>query len=487
MIIDYSKIDYKINVSAIDDIMSHLLDCDKDFQPKLSSYVNINEYSKKIFSNAMRFEAWYKHKLIGLVAVYFNNESNKKAYITNVSLNSEFYDNGIGKVLLKFAINHGWKKQFETIMLSVYKNNQRSIDLYYNLGFVLNSSNEKQHSLALSYKNYNTYPLVSVCCITYNHKEYIEKSIKSFLMQNTTFPFEIIIHDDASTDRTAEIVRENEKKHPNLITAIYQTENQYSKGKKISPTYVWPRAKGKYIALCEGDDYWTDEYKLQKQVDFLESNPDFVLCCHNTKLVYNNNQNKISCIRPDWSSQTNDVLTIEDQIRDVYSYHTSSVIYRNRLLEIPDFFIQIESGDIALFTMLAQFGKIKYLDEVMSVYRKHGKGITQFHSGKRLYQGRLNMNLHLDRYFEGKYTNLYKVINEDLYANLFETCIENKKLYSLIKHSLRYLIFKNSSPKSNYEKMLTIMKKFILLPVKLLRFLFVGVPKRLSRFILKLA
>ncbi len=124
-------------------------------------------------------------------------------------------------------------------------------------------------------------PLVSICCITYNHESYIRDAIEGFLMQKTTFPFEIIIHDDASTDDTAKIIQEYANQYPELFVTILQKENQWSKGIRPSPTYVWPRARGKYIALCEGDDYWTDPYKLQKQVDFMKENPDCSLCFHN--------------------------------------------------------------------------------------------------------------------------------------------------------------------------------------------------------------
>ncbi|MFW6224817.1 MAG: glycosyltransferase family 2 protein, partial [Bacteroidota bacterium] len=129
-------------------------------------------------------------------------------------------------------------------------------------------------------------PLVSICCITYNHEKYIREAIEGFLRQKTSFPIEVLLHDDASNDGTSSIIRAYESKYPDLIFPIYQKENQYSKGVKISPTYNWPRARGKYIALCEGDDYWTDPLKLQKQVDFLEKNEEYSMCAHDVKTIY---------------------------------------------------------------------------------------------------------------------------------------------------------------------------------------------------------
>lgn len=135
-------------------------------------------------------------------------------------------------------------------------------------------------------------PLVSVCCITYNHEPYIAQTLDGFLLQKTSFPFEVLIHDDASTDRTADIIREYERKFPKIIKPIYQKENQYSQGKReISETWNFPRAKGKYIAMCEGDDYWIDENKLQMQVDFLENNPEYGMCYTNFNLVSEKSKN----------------------------------------------------------------------------------------------------------------------------------------------------------------------------------------------------
>ncbi len=139
-------------------------------------------------------------------------------------------------------------------------------------------------------------PLVSICCITYNHAQFIRKCLDGFLMQQTDFPIEILIHDDCSTDGTTEIICEYEAKYPDLIFPLYEEENQYQQGKAAEiDFYNYRRARGKYIAYCEGDDYWTDPLKLQKQVDFMEANPEYSVCFHDFEEydVRNNQTRKI--------------------------------------------------------------------------------------------------------------------------------------------------------------------------------------------------
>ena len=121
-------------------------------------------------------------------------------------------------------------------------------------------------------------PLVSIACITYNQEKYIHQCLDGFVMQKTNFKIEVVIHDDASTDNTPSIIREYCNNYPDLFVPILQTQNKYKEGKGILVPYVYPKCRGKYIALCEGDDYWTDPYKLQKQVDFLEANPEYGMC-----------------------------------------------------------------------------------------------------------------------------------------------------------------------------------------------------------------
>ena len=125
-------------------------------------------------------------------------------------------------------------------------------------------------------------PLVSICCLTFNHEAFVRQCLDGFLMQKTDFEIEILIHDDASTDNTQSILREYESKYPDKIFPLYETENKYSNGYKgrMDIVFNYARARGKYIASCEGDDYWTDPQKLQKQVDFMESHPEYSVCFH---------------------------------------------------------------------------------------------------------------------------------------------------------------------------------------------------------------
>ena len=128
-------------------------------------------------------------------------------------------------------------------------------------------------------------PEVTLICSTYNHEKYIAQAIESFVNQKTTFKYEVVIHDDCSTDKTVDIIKRYAEKYPNLIRPIYEEENQYSKGKKISLEIVSPTIQSKYMCFCEGDDYLVSEEKLQKQYDYMESHPECTLCSHSIKNV----------------------------------------------------------------------------------------------------------------------------------------------------------------------------------------------------------
>lgn len=217
-------------------------------------------------------------------------------------------------------------------------------------------------------------PLVSICSITYNHAPYIRQCLDGFLMQKTKFKYEIIIHDDASTDGTAEIIKEYAEKYPDLITPIFQTENQYSKGLRgFYARFVYPRAKGKYIALCDGDDYWTDPLKLQKQVDFLEVNPEYVMCSHRFKQYLQER----SVYEDDWYGDIFDGISysLETLIHGGW-YHTPlSVMFQSEKLNLEEYKKYTNAKDATLFFHLLKKGKGYMLPDKMAVYRVHLGGV----------------------------------------------------------------------------------------------------------------
>ena len=210
-------------------------------------------------------------------------------------------------------------------------------------------------------------PLLSICCTAYNQENYIVQALEGFLMQKTTFPIEIIVHDDASTDRTADIIKEYAKKDNRFVT-ILQSENQYSKNVKPWANFVFPKAQGKYIALCEGDDYWTDPMKLQRQVDFLENNSDYALCAHHVKIYIEKSKE----FRPD-STNVPETTTNAYLANRCY-LHTNTVVLRNNFV-LENWFSYLPVGDWPLFLIQSQNGLIMKLKDVMSVYRVHDKGV----------------------------------------------------------------------------------------------------------------
>lgn len=217
---------------------------------------------------------------------------------------------------------------------------------------------------------------VSVLCLTYNHEKYIRQCLDGFIMQKTNFPFEVIVHDDASTDNTAAIVREYEEKYPDIIKPIYETENQYSKGVRITSTIMFPKAKGKYLAFCEGDDFWVDPLKLQKQYDAMEANPDCHMCVCKVRCVDESGVNNIRHypgISVTHGKISGDFL-IKNSIIN-YEFHTSGYFvkkcdYNNLIYENPAFAQACPAGDRTILFYFGQLGNVYYLSEVLSCYRR---------------------------------------------------------------------------------------------------------------------
>lgn len=220
----------------------------------------------------------------------------------------------------------------------------------------------------------NSKPLVSIDCITYNHEAYISQALDGFLMQKTEFPFEILIHDDLSTDRTADIIREYEKKYPMIIKPIYQTVNQFSKGVEISKKFQFPRAQGKYIAICEGDDYWTDPYKLQKQVEILEANPEYGLVHSDTDKLFEKRRKVIHSF-----NKNNGIVNSPNSnvyvglLKRQYKIATLTVLVRKEFIirAINSFdHTDYMMTDLPMWLEMTQMTKFYYINESMGVYRR---------------------------------------------------------------------------------------------------------------------
>lgn len=218
-----------------------------------------------------------------------------------------------------------------------------------------------------------TMPLVSIFCITYNHSNYIRQAIEGFLNQKTVFPVEIIVHDDASVDGTAEIVREYEKKFPEKIIPIYQKENQFSKGMDPFINFLIPQARGKYVAVCEGDDYWIDPLKLQKQVGTFNKYPDTVICGARAKTWSESKKvftvttpaldKDITCMTPE------QLFFLGDWVKNC-----TRMIPRELFSSIPREYM-MDYRHVHYLMAKNPNGTFRCLDEIVAVYREHAGGV----------------------------------------------------------------------------------------------------------------
>lgn len=214
-------------------------------------------------------------------------------------------------------------------------------------------------------------PIVSVYCLAYNHEKYIRDALEGFVTQKTNFSYEVVVHDDASTDNTGKIIKEYADKYPEIIKPIIQTENQYSKHTPIIATFIAPLLKGKYIAICEGDDYWCNTNKLQSQVEWLEEHKEYSACVHNTKLIdiESGKESYFNTCVEDADISIEQVLQ-----RGGACFHTSSILYRAEYMSIPSELQIPRIGDYPRAVYMALCGKVRYLHDVMSVYRMNVEG-----------------------------------------------------------------------------------------------------------------
>lgn len=216
--------------------------------------------------------------------------------------------------------------------------------------------------------------LVDVIVPIYNHEKYLVKTFDGILMQETDFKFRVIASDDCSTDGTRAIMQRYAEKYPDIIFPTYHPKNM---GALANGYSILSKVTSKYVAVCDGDDYWTDKHKLQKQISFLEANPDFTVCFGKVDIIDELGLN----LPPErfFPPLSKDVYTIEDFITtDMHLIPTPTLVYRNELPHpIPEYYLSIFSADAFIIMIELDKGKAKFMDETMAVYRNHSGGMTK--------------------------------------------------------------------------------------------------------------
>jgi len=270
---------------------------------------------------------------------------------------------------------------------------------------------------------------VSVFLITYNHEKYIGTAIESIVSQNVNFDFELVIGEDYSKDKTRAICEQYAAKYPSIINLLPSDKNYGPMGNTIRTLYA---CTGTYIALCEGDDYWTDNNKLQKQADFLDANPDYSMCFSEVQVI-----DEMGWQLPDeryFPKIGKDTITMEDIIlSDVSLIPTATIFFRNLLPNpFPDFYYHTFSGDLFLHLLLADKGKAKYMHEKLAVYRNHEGGLTKSPA---------QIEKTLNNIFQ-----FYVTVNE--YFNYKYDALIRKRLFEMSKTRLIY----GSREKKGLEK-----------------------------------
>lgn len=270
-------------------------------------------------------------------------------------------------------------------------------------------------------------PLVSVICLTYNQDKYVRDCLEGFVMQQTSFPYEILVYDDASTDETTDIIREYVSKYPDIFKPTFYKKNNYSQGLGFVGLYTGIKeAQGKYVAYCEGDDYWTDPHKLQKQVDFLETHPDYEICAHETMIKLENGD-----VQSVQFSQTDVNIFLDRSNRTDYQFedtltgnifHISSLMYRNFDIQLPDWTAQISAFDMMFYMLLAQKGLIHVLHDSMSVYRSHSDSLTtsgtEYQTAIPFLQLSVNVLLRMNQFWNRQYERMIYPIVARYYVRM---------------------------------------------------------------------
>lgn len=285
--------------------------------------------------------------------------------------------------------------------------------------------------------------LVSIQCLVYNHEPYLRQCLDGFVMQKTNFRFEAIVHDDVSTDGSAAIIREYAEKYPDIIKPIYETENQYSKRDGSLFNIMNAACRGKYIAMCEGDDYWIDPLKLQKQVDFLEMHPDYTLSCHRYK-IYNEETKEMILTPNKYFDKHHKNIDFTFDLKYTFNKEwitkTLTCVYRKEALDTSVFVKYKFYRDVHMVYYLLLNGKGVCHSFTGGVFRKNPN--STYNALQRIDQIKVSYNV---------YTELYKATNDPTIMNALSSLyLEEMRVYKKFKiphnkfewHGLLMLPFK---------------------------------------------
>ncbi len=279
---------------------------------------------------------------------------------------------------------------------------------------------------------------VSVICLAYNHEKYIRKTLEGFVSQKTDFKFEVIVHDDASTDDTRQIIEEYANKYPDIFVPVYQNENQYSKklpGGGIIGNFICPLIKGKYVAFCEGDDYWCSENKLQMQYEIMENDSSLSLCVHKVQCVNEDGSNHNDIIPYEYY-HINQGLLDEKKITQALfidggcPFHTGSFFIKKEVIDKVynceiDFAMKV-NGDVLCQQFALLYGNYFYIDEIMSCYRLFSSGSWTSKRSEQSVQSKINFRMGIingkklfDEYTNYKY---HELIGISIFKSILPLC-----------------------------------------------------------------
>lgn len=258
-------------------------------------------------------------------------------------------------------------------------------------------------------------PILSIALITYNQEEFIGDCLEGMVHQECTYPFEIVIGEDCSTDKTREICLKYKEKYPQLIRLAFPEKNLGMMGNWI---HTITSCTGKYVAICEGDDYWIDKHKLQKQIDFLEKHPNFSLCSTAAQRFYYGRF---------WDAPiSKEVLTTADLLIEDWGIMTATIVFRRSMLEIPEWFKNVKNGDYSLQLLLSLKGNVGCLTDVTSVYRQHPGGVSNSLTAYRQASWLIYLLWEFNKQTQGKYYSLIKTKISRVYQNQMRFAKENQ-------------------------------------------------------------